>query len=167
MMQRARLSASRRRSAGSPDFAALLGRADHRGARLAGERLLELGEVRDRSDDTVLRDRMRVALDHRAGGLGAGRVAAELPPRDEELLVGSEAVLVGQGRLPAPRDLEGAVGDLRAGEVPDRLAQDEPAVVVESGLDEIVLELVDDTGALLLELLQVVRRPPVVQAPLR
>src|SRR6187399_1937593 len=76
----------------SPHLAALLRGAHHLRAGRAAERLRELRHVRDRSDDAVFGDRMRVALDHRALGLGADLVAAELAPGDEELLIGREAV---------------------------------------------------------------------------
>src|SRR5712692_440510 len=75
-----------------PHLASLGFRADHRRLRLARERLLELGQVGERTDDSILADRVRVALDHRSRELRPDGVAAKLPPRDEELLVRSEAV---------------------------------------------------------------------------
>jgi hypothetical protein len=47
---------------------------------------------------------MRVSLHHRPLELGPDRVAAELTPRDEELLVRREAPDVGQRRLAFSRD---------------------------------------------------------------
>ena len=67
----------------------------------------------------ILRDRVRIALHHRALRLGADRVAAELAPRDEELLVRREAVDRRRGGLPCCDLLERAVGDLGAGEIAD------------------------------------------------
>src|SRR5262249_44833626 len=148
-----------------PDLAAGLPRSDHGRAGFAGERLLELGQVRHRADDPVPGDRVRVALDHRAHSLRPDGVAAELTPRDEELLVRREAVRVRQRRLAPAGDLKGAVRDLGSSEVADRLPQDELPVVVQPRLDEVVFELVDDARALLLELLQVLGGPPVVQPP--
>ena len=65
------------------------------------ERLLELRQVRERADDAVLRDRVRVALHHQPLGLRADRVAAELAPGDEELLLRREAVDRRRGGLPS------------------------------------------------------------------
>ena len=63
------------------------------------------------------------------------------------------------------RLLEGQVGDLGACEIADRFAEHQLAVVVDAGLDEVVLELVDDAlrpraGSAC----QIVGRPPVVAA---
>src|ERR1041385_8210972 len=82
-----------------PDRAALIGRTDEGRAGLAGERGGELGGVGQRADHAELGDRVRIALDHQALGLGADRVGAELAPGDEELLIGGEAVERGGRRL--------------------------------------------------------------------
>ena len=76
-----------------PGPAALLRAPHHRRVRAALERLAKLRQVRERTDDAVLRDRVGIALDHQLLlRLGADRVAAELAPRDEELLLGRESV---------------------------------------------------------------------------
>ena len=72
---------------------ALVSRWPHHGASLfARERLLERFEVGERSDDPILGHRMRIALDHHALCLQPSRVAAELAPGDEELLVRREPI---------------------------------------------------------------------------
>ena len=76
----------------SPHATLLLRRPDHRRARLARECVRELGHVRQRADHAELRDRVRIALNHQALLLDPDRVAAELAPRDEELLIRREAV---------------------------------------------------------------------------
>src|SRR5204863_3766754 len=131
------------------------------------ERLLEALEVRERTVYAVLGDRVRVALHHEALGLLADLVAAPLAPRDEELLLGREAVDGRLGTLALARDLVRLERELGAGEVADRLAQHELAVVVDFRLDEVALELVHHALAARLELLEVLRRPPVVEASLR
>src|SRR4051812_41917652 len=68
-----------------PDPAPLLGRPHHRRTRLACERLLELRQVRERADDAVLRNRMRVALHEEPLRFDAHRGSLDLPERDEEL----------------------------------------------------------------------------------
>ncbi len=94
----------------------------------------------------------------------SGRIASprNWPQAMKNCWSGVKPSCAGSGGLPLPGDLERAVGDLRAGEVADGLAEHELAVVVEPRLDEVAVELVDDAGALLLELLQVLGGPPVV-----
>src|SRR5688572_22981121 len=120
-----------RGNSGLPDFAAFFAFADHRVPGLAFEGFGELREVRERAVDAVLRDRVRVALDHGALRFGADLVATPLAPRDEELLLGREAVDGRLGALPFAGFLVGEERDLRAGEVADRFAEHELAVVVE------------------------------------
>src|SRR5215831_919468 len=110
---------------------------------------------------------MRVALSHRAGEFWTDRIAAKLSPRDEELLLGCEAVGVGDRFLPPLRDLKRAVGDLDAGEVADTLAEHELAIVGDSRFDRIVVELGHDATGPRPELLEVFRGPPVAQSTLR
>src|SRR5262245_19861673 len=73
-----------------PHLATLRGRAHHRSTRLAGEGLLKLGQVGQRTDHAVLADGMRIALHHGAGKLRTHRIATKLSPRDEELLIGRD-----------------------------------------------------------------------------
>ena len=151
----------------SPDVAAFGLGAHHGRPGLAAERLLELRQVRQRSDHAKFADRVRVALRHQARGLRPHGVAAELAPRDEELLIRREAVDVGQRRLALLRDLERTIGDPRTGEIPDRLPGDELALVVDPRRRLVRVELAHDAGRLLLELLEVLVRPPVLQPALR
>src|SRR5439155_19956803 len=72
-----------------------------------------------------------------------------------------------QRRLSSPGDLEGAISDLRSGQVPDALSEHELAVVMDPGFDEVAVELPGHAGRLLLEPLQVFVAPPVVQPALR
>ena len=80
---------------------------------------------------------------------------------------GVKPSIVGAGGLPLERLQERAVGDPRAGEVADRLAQHQLAVVVDARLDEVAVELVHHALPSLLELLQVGLGPPVLEAALR
>ena len=152
--------------AASPHLAALLRRAHHRRVRRAAERLLELGQVRQRPDDAVLArsGAGRPAPSARCVS-GADGVAAELAPGDEELLLGREAV---DGRLRAlalARLLEGRGRRcLAPARSPIDLAQHQLAVVVDAGLDEVALELVDHALPARLELLEVLVGPPVLRA---
>ena len=57
--------------------------------------------------------------------------------------------------------------DLRAGQIADRFAEDQMAVVMDAGLDVVTLELAGHALGSFLESLQIVRRPPVVEVPLR
>src|SRR6187399_841840 len=123
----------------SPHLAALLRGAHHLRAGRAAERLRELRHVRDRSDDAVFGDRMRVA--------------AELAPGDEELLIGREAVDVAR-RVLLPRLLQRAVGDVRAAEIADRFAEDELALVMDTRLDGVLLELLRHARGPILKALQ-------------
>src|SRR5512134_1084449 len=110
---------------------------------------------------------MRIALDHQALRLGPDRIAAELAPADEELLLRREAV-DDRLRSLALAGLQVAVErDLGPGQVADRLAQHQLAVVVHARLDEVALELLDHTLPAGLELLQVLVGPPVLQPALR
>jgi hypothetical protein len=84
------------------------------------------------------------ALDHDALRLGADLVAAELAPADEELLVGRPSVDGAAGGF-GLRFLQAEVGDLRAGQIAGRFAEDKLAVVMDAGL-EVLVELVDDAG---------------------
>ena len=60
--------------------------------------------------------------------------------------------------------LVGQKCDLRAAQIADAFSQHEFAVVVDSGLDEIVIELIGNASGAGLELLQVGVRPPVAEA---
>src|SRR5436190_16657676 len=108
---------------------------------------------------------MRVALHHQAHRFRPDRVAAELTPADEELLIGREAVDRLRGML-LLCFLKCEVRDLGAGEIADRLAEDEASLMMDAGLDEVVLELIGDARRALVEVLLVIRRPPVFQSSL-
>src|SRR5262245_41079016 len=75
-----------------PHLAAFALRPHHRRVRLAREGSRERGQVRERTDDAILADRMRVALNHGARELRTHGVATELAPGDEELLLLGEPV---------------------------------------------------------------------------
>src|SRR5882672_10557925 len=106
---------------------------------------------------------MRIGLHHQALGLDADLVATELSPGDEELLLGGEAVKVRGTGLAFERFLVRKKCNLRAPQVADAFAQHELAVVVDSGLDEVVVELIGNTSAALLKLLLVCVCPPVAE----
>src|SRR4051812_37044419 len=108
---------------------------------------------------------MRIALDHEALLLRTDRVATELTPRDEELLLGREAVDRARRRL-LLRLAECAEGEVGAAEVADAFAKHELAVVVNAGLYEIALVLIDDALAARGECFEVVGGPPVLEATL-
>src|SRR3954454_1698973 len=109
---------------------------------------------------------MWIALHHQALRLGTDFVAAKLAPGDEELLRRRQAV-DDRGGARLLRLLKCEPGDLRPGEVADRFAEDQSAVVMDSGLDEVAVELIRHARRPLLELLQILWCPPVVEASLR
>src|SRR5450432_2512925 len=146
-----------------PDLAAFLALPHHRRVGLALECCLESRQVRQRTVHAVLRDRVRIALDHGALGFGADLVAAPLTPGDEELLLGCKAVNGRFRRLALARFLVSQVSEFCAAEIANRFAQHELAVVMNPGLDEIAVELVHHTLAARLEFCFVLGRPPVAQ----
>src|SRR6185295_13256808 len=99
--------------------------------------------------------------------LETDRVAAELAPADEELLLWCEAVDRRLGSLALARLLVGEERDLRASQVADALAEHELAVVVDAGLDEVAVVLLRHALRARLEFLQVLIGPPVLQPSLR
>ena len=118
-----------------PDLAALLGRPHHRRVRRAANAFWNSGRFESGPMTRYLPIGCGSPWTISRCVSGADRVAAELAPGDEELLLGREAVDRRRGRLALARLLEGAVGDLRPGEVADRLAEHQLAVVVDAGLD--------------------------------
>src|ERR1017187_5525800 len=150
----------------SPYVAPLLRCPHHGRVGFAAERLLEFRQVGERTDDTVFPNRVRIRLHHDPLFFNANGIAAPLSPCNEELLFWSESVDVRRARLAFEGLLEGEERDFGAAEVADALTQHQFAIVVNAGLDEVVVELIHYAGAALLELLQIAVRPPVSQAPL-
>src|SRR5579862_5095959 len=126
---------------GLPDRATLRGRPHHRRSVLAAECLLEFERIGERPDHTILRDRVRIVLHQFPLKLQALFGTPKLPPRDEELLLGAEAIddrhLV---MLHGP--LEGEVRDTHTCEVPNRFAQDPLSLVMDPRLNRIPLVLI-------------------------
>src|SRR5580704_16479174 len=109
---------------------------------------------------------MRISLDHHLLGLGTGLVAAELAPRDKELLIRRKAVYRRRRCFSLLRFLKGEVGDLHAAKVAYALTQNQLAVYVNVAVDGIAIELPRNTRCLLVEVLEIFVVPPVLQPPL-
>ena len=107
---------------------------------------------------------MRVGLHHEPLPFNAHRIAAELSPGDEKLLLGSEAVDVGGARLAFQGFLVGEIRDLCAAQVADAFTEHQLAVVVYAIFDKVVIELIGDAGSARLKIFQVLVRPPVAKA---
>src|SRR5215469_12981303 len=75
-----------------PDGTPIRRRTHHGGIILTAECLLELRQVRERSDHSILANGVRIALDHGPLRLRTNLVAAPLSPGDKELLLRGEAV---------------------------------------------------------------------------
>src|SRR5436305_2592201 len=133
-------NAHRARMAALPDRAAICFRPDHRGSIFAAERLLEFWRIRERPNDSILADGMRVALDHGALRFRTNLISAPLSPGNKELLLWRITV-DGRLRVFFFGLLESEKSDLCAGEVADALSQDQLAVVVNAWLNEIAIEL--------------------------
>src|SRR2546423_12496606 len=69
-----------------PNLAALIGRANHRVADLALERLREGGSVRERCVDAEAVERVRGGLDSQARGFGSNAPGPDLRPPQQETL---------------------------------------------------------------------------------
>src|SRR5215467_12698063 len=106
---------------------------------------------------------MRIRLHHQSLLFRTGFVAAKLSPGNEELLFGRELVDVRWTRLALHRFLKSEIGNLRAAEIPDAFAEHQLSVVMHARLDEVVIELVGDTGTASLEILEIGLRPPIAQ----
>src|SRR5207249_5596626 len=92
--------------------------------------------------------------------------APHLRPREEEALLGREPVDE-LALLAGKRALERLVGEARAAEVGDVLAERELAVHFHSGQRLVAVELLDDFLRTRLELRGILRRPPVREVALR
>src|SRR5580698_4406636 len=107
---------------------------------------------------------MRIGLHHDSLFFDPDGISPPLSPGDEELLFGGKAVDIGRARFALERFFVREKCNLRATQVADTLAEYQFAVVVDAGFDEVIVELVSHTCATLLELGQIVGRPPVSQA---
>ena len=107
---------------------------------------------------------MRISLDHQALRFRADFIATELPPGDEELLLWVEAVDIGRTRFAFQRFLICQKCDLCPTQIANTFAQHQFAVVVYTGLNEIVIELIGHAGGTALELFEIGIGPPVTQA---
>src|SRR5208283_472555 len=86
-------------------------------------------------------------------------------PAEEESLVGRHAV--NRGDVPPfDRLLKRGVRDRDPAKIRDAFSLDELAVLVQAGLHDVAVELLDDAGGALLEILAVLRRPPISQIAL-
>src|SRR5580692_3245414 len=147
----------------SPNFTAFIRRRNHGRVSLAAKCLLKLRQIRQRPNYAVFPGRMRIGLHHDSLLFNADRIASPLPPCDKELLFRGETIDVRRPRFAFKRFLVSEECELHAPQVADALAQHHLAVVVDAGLDEVVVKLVRDARAALLKLLQIAVSPPVSQ----
>src|SRR5271155_2269866 len=135
-----------------PYLASFPFRPHHGGIGLAAPHFLKFRQVRERADHAILCDGMRIGLHHQALRLDADRIAAELSPGNKELLLRSEAVDIRRTRFPLKRLLIGKKSDFGTAQVSDALTQYQLAVMMNAGLDEIVIELIGHAGRARMEL---------------
>src|SRR6516164_7073195 len=110
---------------------------------------------------------MGVSLDHQPLGFRTDLIAAELPPRDKELLVRCQPIDRGSRRLSLLGILKRQVGDLYACQITNRFANHQLPVMVDCRLDVVPIELLHHATGLRLKLLKILGHPPVAQAALR
>src|SRR5258708_31058685 len=107
---------------------------------------------------------MAIGLHHQSLALKAGLVAAELTPRNEELLLRREAVDVSRARLAFQRLLVSKISDLRSAQVANALAQNQFAVVMYIFLDKVIVELARYASPASLKIFEISVCPPVTQS---
>jgi len=78
---------------------------------------LEIRQVRERTDDAIFPDGVRIGLQHEALRFDADFVAAKLSPRDVKLLLRSEAIEGRRDAAGCQRFLVGEKRDLGAAQV--------------------------------------------------
>ena len=105
---------------------------------------------------------MRIRTDALPLRFETHRRAGVLSPGDEELLFGREAVGV-RHRMSDHRLLKRTIGNAHASEISDRLAQHALSIVVNAGLDEVTVELIDYALGTRLELLAIRLGPPILR----
>src|SRR5579864_1173885 len=149
-----------------PNRAAVRFRTNHCGTTFATERLLKFRQVGKRPNHAILADGMRVALDHGSLRFRTDLITAPLSPGNKELLLW-RVTIDGRLRVGLLSFLESEKSDLDAGEVADAFSQNQLAIVVNAGLNEIAIELADNAGGSILKPLHVYRRPPVVEPAFR
>src|SRR5438874_172504 len=110
---------------------------------------------------------MRIALHHQPLRLGTYLIAAELSPRDEELLFRRKSIDGRLRRFAFARELIRKERDLRSRQVADTFAQNQLPIVMDARLDVVLIELVRDALRFRLEVGQVGVSPPVLQAAAR
>jgi len=142
------------RSRSLPDVAALSFGPDHGCVGLATPRFLKFGQVRQWTITPVLRNRMRIALHHQASRFRTNLVSAKLSPCNEELLLGVKPSTSAGLGFPS-RDFHMLGMRSLPAQVSDALAENQFPVVVDVFLDEVVIELIGDTGPARLEVFQV------------
>src|ERR1700761_4140426 len=104
---------------------------------------------------------MRVTLDHGALRFRTNFITAPLSPGNKKLLL--RRVTVNGGLWVGLLGFfESQESDLGPGEFTNAFTQNELAVVVNAGLNEIAIELADDARSAILKALQVFGSPPVV-----
>src|ERR1700730_8844717 len=106
---------------------------------------------------------MGIGVGLQASGFGTLVRAPYLRPAKEEALLRSEAVQIFWTRLPFQGFFIGGVGDRDAAKVTDALAQNKFSVLMQAGLDFVGVELFFDAGRALIEILAVLRGPPIAQ----
>lgn len=141
-----------------PDQAGV--RADHFLRGLAAKCLGELGHVRHRAVDAPAGQRVGIAGDLLAFGLGRVFAGPNLSPAEEETLFGRKTIDILRTRLTLERLQIGVIRDRQAGEITDILTKRKGSLNVESRLHFVAVELVDDTFGPLVEFGRILRRPP-------
>src|SRR5271166_1366309 len=149
----------------SPYLTHLVRRFHHGLAGLAGERRAELRHIHHHAIDAVLRRRVRIGDGAGAQVLRTIVLAGPLGEADEEALVRSQTVAVGELLVLVgffPRN----VGQNRAAEIGDVFTLGQLRVDVDVVHYNVLAVLVHDTVRVLHELLGVLRGPPVLQISL-
>src|SRR6478672_7936552 len=127
-----------------PDGAAISFWTDHGRAIFAAECLLEFRQVRERANHTILTDWVRIALHHSALRFRTNLITAPLSPGNKELLLWRVTVNGGL-RVGLLGFLESQESNLCAGKVANAFTQNQLAIVMNSWLDEITIELTHHT----------------------
>src|SRR5205823_9155997 len=92
--------------------------------------------------------------------------APDLCPTEEEALLGAKAVSVRRPRFARQGFFIRSIGDRQSTQVGDALPQNQLAILVQVAVDDVGVELIGNAGSARLEILQVLRAPPVFQVAL-